>query len=174
MNFKLSLFGKKDEEYYFRNGIILDTKPFLFYLAGRYDFDSIGKTPLTEEYRKEDFEILNDFISKFKRIVITPQILAEVSNIINTKIPKNNFVIFINKIIKILLDAEEMYINKNDILKREEIKLGITDVSILTLCERSDQIILTKDLVFANLCLDKGLPIIHFDWLRSLYWSQDV
>lgn len=171
MKFKLTFFGKKNEEYYFRKGIIIDTKPLLFYLAGSCDFESIGKAPLTEEYTKEDFELLNNFILNFKKIVITPQILAEVSNIINTKIPKSNFVEFINKIVNILLKSEEVYINKNDILKRKELKFGVTDAITLTVCERSDQIILTKDLPFANLCSSNGLPVINFDALRGYSWE---
>lgn len=165
------LSGKKSIKLYFGKGIILDTKPLIFFLAGNYDFDSIGKTPLTKEYTKEDFELLMSFVSKFKKIIVTPQILAEMSNIINKEISETDFANFIEKIIKILFDCDEIYIQKNDILKRDELKkVGITDTSILLSCERDDLLVLTKDLPFALICSSRGLPVIHFDLLRGLNW----
>lgn len=157
---------------YFRKGIILDTGPLLFFLAGNYNFDSISRTPLTKEYTQEDFLLLQNFIGKFRKIITTPQILAEVSDIAENKLDRG-FSDFIKKIIEILLDSEEVHIEKNKILVNEQIgKFGVTDVSIILSSEKNNQFILTKDLDFALLCQSKNLPVLHFDWLRGSFWSS--
>jgi len=157
---------------YFRKGIILDTGPLLFFLAGNYDFDSIGRMPLTKEYKQEDFLLLQNFIKKFRKIIITPHILAEVSDIAENELDAH-FLDFVNRIKKILLDSEEARIKKNEILENEQIgKFGVTDVSIILSSKTNNQFILTKDLPFALLCQSKNLPVFHFDWLRELSWSS--
>lgn len=172
---KARLLSPKEEiiRSYLNKDIIVDTGPLILLLAGNYNLDLIGKSQLTREFNKYDFELLQYFISKFRKVIVTPQILAEVSNIINTKRINGKFSDFIEKTINILLQSKEIYINKNEILAREEIKkVGVTDTGIILCCEKNDQMILTKDFEFVGICRSKGLPVIHFDELREMAWSS--
>lgn len=156
---------------YFRKGIIVDTGPLILLLAGYYNYDLIGKNKLTAEFTMEDFDILMGFLSKFRAIIVTPHILAEVSNLINKGVNKSNFADFIERVIEKLLDFKEVHIHKDEILVGEEVKkVGITDAGILLACEEGDNLILTKDFKFNGLCISKGLPVIHFDKLRAESW----
>ena len=157
------------EEYkkYFGKNIILDTGPLLFLLESIYNNSSIGKTPFTKGYSLKDFETLTNFLSNFKGVMITPQILAEVSNLINNRLSRNDFYDFMNKIVKNLLKYEEVYIKKEDILVKEDTKiLGITDIGIFLSGEKTKHMILTKDLKLSDFCRSKGVAVIHFDELR--------
>lgn len=163
---------EKNIQSYFRKGIIVDTGPLVLLLAGHYNYNSIGKSKLTAEFEKGDFDILTSFLSKFRKIIVTPHVLAEVSNLINTKVNKSNFADFIEKIIEKLSDFKEVYIQKDEIISRENVKkVGITDAGILLACERDNNLILTKDFRFKGLCISKGLPVIHFDKLRAESWE---
>jgi len=163
---------EKDIRLYFRKGIIVDTGPLILLLAGYYNYDSIGKSKLTAEFIKRDFDILTSFLSKFRKIIVTPHVLAEVSNLINTRVHKSDFADFIEKIIENLSDFKEVYVQKDEIISREELKkVGITDTGILLACERDNNLILTKDFRFKGLCISKGLPVIHFDRLRAESWE---
>jgi len=162
---------EKNIQSYFRKGIIVDTGPLVLLLAGYYNYDSIGKSKLTAEFTKGDFDILTSFLSKFRKIIVTPHVLAEVSNLINTRVHKSDFADFIEKITEILSDFKEVYVQKDEIISREELKkVGITDTGILLACERDNNLILTKDFSFKGLCISKGLPVIHFDRLRAESW----
>ena len=162
---------EKNIRLYFRKGIIVDTGPLILLLAGYYNYDSIGKSKLTAEFTKGDFDILTSFLSKFRKIIVTPHVLAEVSNLINTRVHKSVFADFIEKTIEKLSDFKEVYIQKDEIISREELKkVGITDTGILLASERDNNLILTKDFRFKGLCISKGLPVIHFDKLRAESW----
>ena len=71
MKTKLMSVREKNIVSYFKKGIIVDTGPLIFLLAGNYNYDLIGKTQLTRQYTKEDFEILSGFISKFRKVIVT-------------------------------------------------------------------------------------------------------
>ena len=162
---------EKNIRSYFRKGIIVDTGPLILLLAGYYNYDTIGKNKLTEEFTTDDFDILFKFLSNFRGIIVTPHVLAEVSNLINTKVNKSDFTDFIERITEKLSRFKEVYIKKDEILAGEEVKkVGITDAGILLACEKRDNLILTKDFKFENLCISKGLPVIHFDKLREESW----
>ena len=162
---------EKNIRSYFRKGIIVDTGPLILLLAGYHNYDTIGKNKLTAEFTKADFDILMGFLSNFRGIIVTPHVLAEISNLINTKVNKSDFTDFIEKTIEELLRFKEIYIQKDEILAGEEVKkVGITDAGILLACERDNNLILTKDLKFEGMCRSKGLPVIHFDKLRAESW----
>ncbi len=162
---------EKNIRTYFRKGIIVDTGPLVLLLAGYYNYDLIGKSKLTAEFTKGDFDILTSFLSKFRKIIVTPHVLAELSNLINTRVNKSDFADFIERIIEKLSDFKEAYVQKDEIISREELKkVGITDTGILLACERDNNLILTKDFQFKGLCISKGLPVIHFDSLRAESW----
>ncbi|MBT6690231.1 hypothetical protein HN903_03520 [archaeon] len=157
---------------YISKPIILDTKPLVLFLAGIYNPDKIGDR-LTAGFEREDFELLCKFLSNFKGIIITPHILTEASNIINRDLPKSLFCEFFEKVLSKLEEFHECSVNKNDIFLRDETKrLGITDVGIILSCELENSLILTKDFKFSLEFSQKGYPIVHFDFLRSINWKK--
>lgn len=163
---------QKNIKSHFKKGIIVDTGPLILLMGGYYNYDLIGKTSLTYEFTKEDFELLVRFLNNFREVIITPQILAEISNRVNNKLPKDKFADFIEKTIKYFVSFKEEYIKKNDILSRIELrKVGFTDISILLSSEKDNYLILTKDWKFKGMCFSKGLPVIHFDKLRTADWE---
>jgi hypothetical protein len=155
--------------------LVIDTGPLLFLLAGYHKHGSIGKTELTQEYTKDDFDLLMCFISNFRHIIVTPHILAEVSNLVNTRIHRNEFRSFMETVIRILSDYQEVYIEKDKVFTKDEIRwLGITDVGILMAAGIDNSVILTKDFNLSRLCEKKDLSVVHFDKLRELSWSKAV
>lgn len=63
-----------------REGIILDTVVLLLFFIGKYDINYIKDFGPTHLYSKDDYDLLNKIILPFKKIVITPQVIAEISN----------------------------------------------------------------------------------------------
>ena len=72
------LFGK-----YKYKGVIVDTNILLLLFVGSVNKKRISKFNRTEQFSPKDYDFLVEIISYFSKIVVTPNILTEVSNFIN-------------------------------------------------------------------------------------------
>ena len=61
--------------------LLLDTGPLLLYLVGFYNTKYLSNI----NYNSQDHALLVDFL-KYREIVVTPQVLAEVSNLANNRL----------------------------------------------------------------------------------------
>lgn len=146
------------------NKTIIDTSPLLLILIGSYDKNLLGKFKRVRNYNEEDFEILFQYLLR-KEIIITPQILAEVSNFAE-ELGDEKFKQFINKNKDGLKKLNEFYIKKDDIFNTEEVlKLGFTDTSIFLFAKNKNAEVLTADRKLWNVCRDQKSKInaVHID-----------
>lgn len=138
--------------------IITDTSPLLLLLIGSYDKSTIKGFKRLSKYDSDDFDLLFQFVAT-RRIIVTPQILAEVSNF--AKGLKNNpdtFSEIIGKNKALLEKVCEKYIPKNDILGSQELaKFGFTDASIIMAAKENDALVLTDDFPLFGICNRNGL-----------------
>ena len=167
--------SKFDLENFYNRGIIVDTNLLILFLVGKYDIDYISKFKITYKYSIEDFEILRDFVVKFKKIIITPHILAELSNL-SMKITENRLKEYFKYFIEILKKSDEINIDKNSILLSKYVdKIGITDVGIMLASENDDFLFITDDIKLAYISLSKGLSVLHFSQIRGGYiWFKKL
>lgn len=63
------------------NGVLADANVLLLLLVGLLDPDLISRHKRTHSYTVDDFGVLHAFLRRFRRIVTTPHILAEVGNL---------------------------------------------------------------------------------------------
>lgn len=153
-----------DEKIFKFKEIIIDTGPLLLYLIGFYGIIDFRRF----NYDKKDFILLVEFLKNFKKIFVTPQVLAEVSNLAKSRLKEERFSGFINSSIAPLLDLGEEYIEKNEILKRVELpKFGMTDTSLIGATERN-KLLLTDDGPLFWYCNGKDMPVIHLERIKSL------
>lgn len=146
-----------DEKIFKLKEIVIDTGPLLLYLIGFYGIIDLRRF----NYDKKDFILLVEFLKNFKRIFVTPQVLAEVSNLAKSRLKEERFSGFINSSIVPLLDLKEEYIEKNEILKRAELpKFGMTDTSLIGATKRN-KLLLTDDGPLFWYCNGKDMPVIH-------------
>ena len=146
--------------------LLLDTGPLLLYLVGSYNTKYLSII----NYNSQDHALLVDFL-KYREIVFTPQVLAEVSNLANKRLKETNFSNFVLNSINILMNAREDYIEKDKILKRtnEVPKFGITDTSLIEASARdSSRLLLTSDEKLFYYCSGKDIPAIHLNFMKNL------
>lgn len=141
-----------------RKTIITDTSPLLLLLIGSYDKSTIKGFKRLSRYDSDDFELLFQFVAT-RKVIVTPQILAEVSNFV--KMLKDNpdtFSEIIGKNKELLEKLCEKYIPKNDILSSQElVRFGFTDVSIIVAAKENDALVLTDDFLLLGICKKIGL-----------------
>lgn len=141
--------------------IILDTGPLFLLLVGWYNPQKLDKISFTEE----QFGILLSYIHQFNESVVTPHVLAEMSNLAGNRL-KENFPEFMEKTAVFLQEVEEEHIKKEEIIAKNNRKLlvdfGITDAA-LALASGKDRLILTADHSFFQYCYNKGIPALHLE-----------
>ena len=149
--------------------ILLDTGPLLQLLVGLYDpkkLNELGKSEL--KINPENFHLLVEFIQPFRKKLVTPHVLAEVSNLAKRDLNKNNFAELVDCSIQFLSKTQEEIIPKEMIIQQENLRMlgqfGITDTA-LSLAANKDRLILTGDWPFFSYCSNKKIPILHTDTL---------
>ena len=146
--------------------MVIDTGPLLLYLVGSYDKRYLSRFG----YNEYEFSLLIRFLSSFKKVYVTPQVLAEASNLGKRRLKEEHYPIFIRRSIVLLVGLWEEYVAKDEILKRSELaRFGITDASLLSTVDR-DKLLLTDDAPLFWYCAGKDLPAMHLDGIKSLIW----
>jgi hypothetical protein len=115
---------------------------------------------------REDAEILSETLSVFPQIRSTPHALTEVSNLANqlpSSIKEEWSRQFANQISLVTEDR----IPAATMASNELIGLGLTDAALAQVA--STQIIVTLDFPLSNSLESRGLNVINFTHLRSLW-----
>lgn len=152
---------------YSKKGIIVDTNLFLLYTVGLCNEKRIGTFKRTKQYEIGDYYLLGEFISKFENILITPNILTEVSNFLNQlhENEKQEYYLIFNRLIKHL---SEKYVESNRISSDDKFyKFGLTDIGIREL-SKGPFLVLTDDLKLYSYLSSEKIDTINFNHIRSM------
>ena len=151
-------------EWYRYKKIVIDTGPLLLYLVGFYrikDLEHFG-------YKDRDLLLLNEFLKNFSEILVTPHVLAEMSDLAESRLNKR-FSSFMFTSFDRLYALGEEYITKNEILGRKNCvsKFGIADVASIGVSEKNI-LFLTADGPLYYYCKSIEIPVIHLNELDFL------
>lgn len=153
---------------YRNKGLLIDSNLLLTWFLGLFDPSWILRHERTSSYTLEDFEDLNAFASQFSRIVVTPNILTEVSNLAQrttrSKLPSEFFVSFASAVHRL---RESFYKSSLVVQDRCFHYLGFTDASIAQL-PPGRYLVLTDDLELYGELLDRNIDAINFNHLRRI------
>ena len=154
---------------YKQAGIVVDTNILLLYFIGALDRDLIPKFKRTRQFTVEDHTILIRILDFFDKVVTTPNILTEVSNLsgqLGEPVRSEYFRKFSSDI---TLLGEE-YAASQDIAHMSEfVRFGLTDTGIIHLT-RGKYLVLTDDLPLSLHLQSTGVDVINFNHVRSAYW----
>jgi len=157
-------------------GLIVDTNILLLFLVGNYNKELIEKCELftnnNKKYCVDDFETLKKIFAYFRRLIITPQIIAELSNLSITGgdiKSKETFHAYINAVIDFLRSAEERH-QKIESIWGMELKtlgsFGFTDMTMFELANQTKMPILTDEIRLFQYSNGK-IPIIKFEYIKN-------
>ncbi|MGB9177797.1 MAG: PIN domain-containing protein [Pyrinomonadaceae bacterium] len=154
---------------YRKKGLLIDTNLLLLYFVGRYDPNRISKFKRTMIFTIKDFYILSEIFEFFAKVVTTPNILTEVSNLSNqlpNEIKPSYFSVFAKHLVKL----EENYITSIKIGSLKHFKnFGLTDSGIIDLV-KDKYLVLTDDLRLAAYLQNARIDVINFNNIRALNW----
>ncbi len=141
--------------------IIADTSPLLLLLTCLYDETAIAEFKRLSKYKSDYYDLLFQFV-RGRKVIVTPQVLAEISNFAKGGLKPNKFSGFIEKNRQIFEMIDERYIPKTDILASQQlVKFGFTDTSIILAAKENNGVVLTDDFALWGLCKKVGLDAKH-------------
>jgi len=149
-----------------RAAIFVDTNILLLLVIGTYDRQLITRFKRTMVYAPEDYDLAVRFVGSFGRVVTTPSVLAEVSNLagqLGSHLRAACFEVFA-RYIQVL---DEREIASATISQTPEFtRFGLTDAAILQISGGS-MIVLTDDLRLSVHMEQQCLPVLDFTHLRT-------
>ncbi len=151
-----------------RSGVLVDTNLLLLYFVGSFRKDLIARFKRTEVFTVEDFDLLVRLLGLFTKVVTTPNILTETSNLagqLRSDLKEGLFGVFAAGI-NIL---EECHIPSAEAAKSQEfVRFGLTDAVMANLA-RENYLILTAEYRLSQYLQSLGIDVINFNHLRD--WS---
>jgi hypothetical protein len=145
---------------------ILDSNLLLFLWCSEFDRDLIGRFKRLNSFQVEDIDLLSETLKVFSIVRTTPHVLTEVSNLANA-LPawiKKDWAEHFAKQISVI---SEEWIGAATIAAGDFMWLGLTDAALATLA--TTHVILTLDFPLSNSLESRGLNVINFTHLRSLW-----
>lgn len=153
-------------------GVLLDTNLLVLLIIGLIGKHEISRHKTTGAYIPEDFDLLFEFLKLFRKIVVTPHVLAETSNLVDTFSGEKKSYPFL-AILDLLEKSNllEVHIPAIDICKSEGFtKYGLTDVGLINVA-KDNYLLLTDDIKMSGFAEKMGVDVINFNHIRYLNWK---
>lgn len=151
-------------------GVLIDTNILLLYFLGAIDPARITRFRRTKQFRLEDYDILRTVLSGFKKLVTTPNVLTEVSNLLGELADPGRTCCF-DKLRDRISVLEEHYFESRELARTDEfVKMGLTDAAIFRLV-RGHYLVLTEDFHLSQYLLSAGADAINFNHIRPFGWK---
>lgn len=149
------------------NGVLVDTNLLLLYLVGAYDPYRIQRFSRTEQFDPDDFLVLDNFLQQFGRVVTTPHILTETSNLLGQlsgQVKAGCFLLLresISRMREHSASAAAVAANPGFL------QFGITDAAIAEAAPNA-YMVLTDDLPLYGYLSNRGVDVLNFNNIRPL------
>lgn len=156
-------------------GILIDTNLLLVYLVGLWNPEEVGRHKRTQEYTTEDFDSLRSLAQRFRVIVTTPHILAELSNLIsNRPKPRKEPGPIVGELLLLLRRVHEVYVAKDELLELRWLpRIGVADAATIGVAAKEKCIVLTDDLDLTQCLETENLRVINFTRARTSGWLSE-
>jgi hypothetical protein len=145
---------------------LLDSNLLLLYWCAQFDPALTKSFKRLNAFQPDDYDLLAEVLKVFSALRATPHVLTEVSNLANA-LPewiKEEWLKFFSQRIDLI---REEWMPATQIAKDEGIWLGLTDAALA--CLASSHVILTIDFPLSNSLEARGLNVINFTHLRTMY-----
>lgn len=155
---------------YRHKGILIDTNILILWVVGTVNRERISRFNRTKVFTPKDYDQLLQVFDYFSKIVTTPHILTEVSNLID-KLGEPERSTALQILAKAMQNSDKMqeeYQESSQIMQNEKFSdFGLTDCGILEICQ-GRYLVLTDDLKLASYLYSQNVDNINFNHIRGL------
>ncbi|MBI4121869.1 MAG: hypothetical protein HY461_00905 [Parcubacteria group bacterium] len=149
--------------------LLVDTNILVLLFVGLYNPALIKDCDTTNRYSKEDFELLKQILRCFKKCIITPHVVAELSNLSKKSFKGERLCHYVHVVVEQLKSFEEQHLDLSSLLGSDIqliCQLGFTDVGIYELSQRLNVPVITDDMPMCAR-FERSIPMINFQLLRN-------
>lgn len=154
---------------YRNRGALIDTNLLLLYFLGSFERRQILSNKRLAKFAEEDFDLLARVLGLFTRIVTTPNILTEVSNLsdaIPEKLRSAYFSVF-GRHVSLLTEEHVPSIHA---LESPWARFGLTDAAIAMLA-KGRYLVITEDFRLSQALSAAGIDSLNFNHIRYASWQ---
>ena len=141
----------------------------VLYLVGLVNRQRILTFKRTQNFTIEDFDLLTDLIGWFGKLVATPHVLSQTSDL--TDLPGKELV-EVRRLFKVAVDQIDESYDPSRVLVSDPVfeRLGLTDAAIAKVCSRG-VLVVTADVELQLEVQRKGADALNFNHVRPLGWG---
>jgi hypothetical protein len=149
-------------------GVLVDTNLLVLFLVGTVSRHRILNFKRTGDFTIEDFDLLVRLIDWFGKLIATPHVLSQVSDLTDLT---GNELTKIRELFKVLVETIEESYDASRLLVSDPAfkRLGLTDAAIATVCCRG-VLVLTADAQLHVALQERGIDALNFNHIRPLGW----
>jgi hypothetical protein len=152
-----------------RRGILVDANMLLLKFVGDCMPQGIQSFKRTRQFTVDDYQSLQILLHNFKRIVTTPHILTEVSDLAGQIDDRRRGALFSVFASGIALLSEEFVTSAEISSTPAFTRLGLTDAAIGRIAS-SKMLVLTVDLPLWVFLHEQRIDVLNFNHIRHLNW----
>lgn len=154
-----------------RSLLLVDTNLLLLLVVGSVDRSQVERFKRTRKYTAEDFDLLAAYVDRFEGLLVTPNVLTEVSNLAGQLADPLRSRVF-GTIAVLAVQLAEEYVPSSTVAREPDfVRLGLTDISIL-FATRERASVLTDDLPLYLRLAGSGIAVENFNHIRTEAWGE--
>ena len=156
-----------------RDGLLLDTNVLAAWVVGLYNPSLLGSKALSN-FGRNDFELLGTLAADAARIVTTPHILGEASNLVENCAGRLRGRAALTVFGRIAVNFDERHAAFADLWagggEAMVIEFGVTDAAISVTAQQA--VVLSTDRSFVTDLQGRGLRAINYNHLRDWLFDE--
>lgn len=150
---------------YRKQGVLLDTNLLLLYTVGMWDSKQIPLFKRTKTFTEDDYILLAFILKQFERVITTPNILTEVSNLAG-QLSESFHDRYYHILSKRIETLDEQYLpSRQAVLYQKFSKFGLTDTTIRLIADQT-YLVLTEDWKLGQYLQSQAVDVLNFNHLR--------
>lgn len=163
-----------------QKGLIIDTNLLALLLIGSHSqtIEQIRRCNRLSSYDLEDLKKVLLLASKACKIIVTPQILAELANITFDIRHDGGRSKYFEEVIKFITKTEEKHTHKDILMSQINLnilsKIGFADTSIVAIARDSGLLVLSDDGQLVGVLTTLGVNVLNINHLRSASWLVGI
>jgi rRNA-processing protein FCF1 len=147
-------------------GVLVDTNLLLLYFIGANDPSDIARFKRTMQFTPEDYRLLVLVLGAFRRIVTTPHIVTEVSNLAGQLTGRTRDGFFA-QLATGLSSIHEEHTEAKELARTDTfVRFGITDTAVFHQA-RGRYLVLTDDFRLSQYLVSQKVDAVNFNHLRQ-------
>lgn len=149
-----------------RRAVILDTNLAVLFFVGLSGGGNIERHRRLRGYTDRDFALLADAVERAMEFLVSPNVLAEASNLIRMA-PEHLSLPALEEMATIAARSREVYVESRNVLgTREYYRLGLTDAVLFHIADNRTAL-LTVDENLYQATARAGKNVVNFKHLRA-------